>query len=74
MSPILLNTLLSYLFKPVERQYTFWRLEQPSKAQFPIEVTPSGIVMEVRLEHQEKAEVPIEVTLPEIVMEVRLEQ
>ena len=49
-------------------------MEQHQKAPSPIEVTPSGIVMEVRLEHQEKAEVPIEVTLPEIVMEVRLEQ
>ena len=39
-----------------------------------MEVTPSGIEMEVRPEHSEKALSPMEVTPSGMVMEVRLEQ
>ena len=41
---------------------------QPEKAEFPMPVTLSGIVMLVRLVQPEKAEFPIPVTLSGIVM------
>ena len=40
---------------------------QPEKALLPIEVKPSGMVMEVRLVQPEKALLPIEVTFSPIV-------
>ena len=50
------------------------RLEQPSKAHIPMDVTPSGMLMEVRLEQYQKALLPMDVTASGMVMEVRLEQ
>ena len=48
--------------------------EQSAKAPYPIEVTPSGIVMPVKEEQYSKAPSPIEVTLSGIVMPVKEEQ
>ena len=50
------------------------RLEHPSKAEYPMYSTPSGISMEARLEQPEKAESPISVTESGMVMLSRLEQ
>jgi hypothetical protein len=47
---------------------------QPANAEFPIEVTLLGRVIEVRPAHHENAWVPMEVTLLGMWMEVRLEQ
>ena len=52
---------------------TFVRAEQCLKAQLPIVVTPSGIVMAVREEQSSKACSPIVVTLSGMVMAVREE-
>ena len=49
-------------------------IPDPSKAEYPIEVTPSGIAMLVRLEQPLNATFPIEVTLLGMVTLVRLEQ
>jgi len=48
--------------------------EQPLKVPSPIEVTPSGMVIEVKLEQPWKASLPIEVTLSGMVTEVKLLQ
>ena len=55
-------------------QFTISSPVQPSKAYLPINVTLSGMVMEVRLLQPEKADCPTESTLSGIVMEVRLLQ
>jgi hypothetical protein len=44
------------------------RLLQPSNVFLPIEVTPSGMVMDLRLSHQANAHVPIELTLEGIMI------
>jgi hypothetical protein len=52
---------------------SFVRAEHPQKAQWPIAVTESGIVMAVREEHPLKAARPIDVTPSGMVMAVREE-
>jgi hypothetical protein len=54
--------------------FRFVRLLHPENAPCPMEVTLSGIEMDVRPEQDLKAETPMEVTLLGIVMLVRLVQ
>ena len=47
---------------------------QPENAHLPIEVTPSGMLIEVSEEHPRNAPAPIEVTVDGILTEVSQEQ
>jgi hypothetical protein len=52
---------------------SFVRAEQSQKVAWPIDVTPSGMLMAVREEHLQKAPPPIVVTPSGMVMAVREE-
>ena len=63
-------------FGPMETagdRLIFVREEHPLKASKPIDVTPSGIVMDVREKHASKAQSPISVTPSGIMMAAREE-
>jgi hypothetical protein len=47
---------------------------EPLKASLPIEVTPSGMVIDFKAEHHEKVPMPIEVTPLGMLIEVKPEQ
>ena len=62
------------IFSTVEGVDNEVKLEQPEKAEPPIEITPSGIINEVKLEQPEKAPWPMEVAPSGITKEVKSEQ